>query len=342
MIAPNMQDKMTKITPTDENDEPPLVVALVYDGLCTFEYGIVAEVFGLTRPELKRDLYRFASVSLERGKIRAAGGLTVTASGTDEDFENAHTIIVPGWRGKDEVVPEHIIKKLRTAHNRGVRIMSICSGVYVLAAAGLLNGRRVTTHWRYTDHFQQKFPDTSVQLDNLYVDEGDIITSAGSSAGIDACLHMVRKDYGAKIANTVARRLVMHAHRQGGQAQFIEQPVPKQGESHRLSELIEKIRNRLGDKHSIASMADIAGMSTRTFQRRFFASQGIAAMQWLMQERVSRSSFLLETSDLSVETISQTVGFSNAEALRYHFRQVLSVSPLEYRKRFSTKYDHKV
>lgn len=328
---------MTKNNSLIPKDRAPRVVALVYEGLCTFEYGIAAEVFGLPRPELGDDLYRFTSVALEGKPIRAAGGLIVTATGARADLKHADIVIVPGWRGKDAPVPENLCDEIRAAHDRGARLLSICSGVYVLGAAGLLVGRRVTTHWRYTKHFETTFPDAIVQPNELYVDEGDIVTSAGSSAGIDASLHVVRSDYGAKIANSIARRLVMHAHRQGGQAQFIEQPVPKLAGNHRLSDMMDKVRRKLADTHQIASMAKLAGMSSRTFQRRFLAFTGVPAMQWLTQERISHACQLLEASDLSIETVSQNVGFGNAETLRYHFRQVLSVSPAEYRKRFSAQ-----
>ena len=334
-VVPISPEKMTKKSYLISKDRAPRVAALVYEGLCTFEYGIAAEVFGLPRPELGGDLYRFTSVALDGKPVRATGGLIVTATGSRADLERADIVIVPGWRGKDAPVPENLCDEIRAAHDRGARIVSICSGVYVLAAAGLLVGRRVTTHWRYSKHFETKFPDAIVQPNELYVDEGDIVTSAGSSAGIDACLHVVRSDYGAKIANSVARRLVMHAHRQGGQAQFIEQPVPKLTGNHRLSEMMDKVRGKLANTHQIASMAELAGMSSRTFQRRFLAFTGLPAMQWLTQERISHACQQLEVTDLSIETVSQNAGFGNAETLRYHFRQVLSVSPVEYRKRFS-------
>ena len=334
-----MLEKMTKSPFAGEAAPRLRAVALVYDGLCTFEYGIVAEVFGLNRPELGGALYNFSSVSLEKGPMRAAGGLTVKASGTVADFESADIIIIPGWRGKDEIVPTRICRKLREAHARGARFLSICSGVYVLAAAGLLDGRRATTHWRYVDDFRAKYPDVEVDGNAIYIDEGDIVTSAGSSAGIDACLHIVRKDYGAKFANSVARRLVMHSHRQGGQAQFVEQPVPKNIADGKLPEFLDTLRATLIEQHDICSMAKKLGQSERTFQRRFLAATGIPAMQWLIQERVSRSCFLFETTDLSVALISNNVGFVSEEALRYHFRRSLGVTPLEYRKRFSTKPD---
>lgn len=313
----------------------PHVVAVVYDGLCSFEYGIVTEVFGLPRPELGGDLYHFSSVALEDQPIRAAGGLMINASGTLEDFDNADTIVIPGWRGKDELVPAGISQKIRSAHARGARILSICSGIYVLASAGLLQGRCVTTHWRYVDDLKSRFPEVLVEANQLYVDEGDIITSAGSSAGIDACLHVLRKDYGAKVANSVARRLVMHPHRQGGQAQFIEQPFPKNDSSGRLSQFMNSIRTNLARPHNITSLAKLAGMSSRTFQRRFFALTGMPAIQWLIHERISQACLLLETTDLSTDSISYSVGFRNTETMRYHFRQILSVTPLQHRKRFT-------
>ena len=314
---------------------PMNVVALIYDGLCTFEFGIVAEIFGLRRPELGRELYRFSSVALEEGPVHAAGGLTVTATAMVEELQHADIIVIPGWHGKDEMVPDQFNETLREARQRGTRLLSICSGAYVLAAAGLLSGRKATTHWRYADDLQKKYPDIDVCADDLYIDEGDIITSAGSSAGIDACLHIVRGDYGAKIANSVARRLVMHAHRQGGQAQFIEQPLPKSPENHRLAQLMEYVRSHLADVHHITNMAERTGLTARTFQRRFLAYNGIPAMQWLTQERVARACHLLETTNMNVEGISTAVGFGNAETLRYHFRQQMHITPLDYRKRFA-------
>ncbi len=311
------------------------VAILVYDGLCTFEYGIVVEVFGLYRPEVGGYLYEVSSVAVEKKPLRAAGGLMVTATGTLGDLESADIIVVPGWRGKDAEVPIHICRALRTAHERGARIMSICSGIYVIAAAGLLANRRATTHWRYAEDFSAKYPDVEVLLNALYVDEGDIITSAGSSAGIDACIHLVRSDFGSTIANAVARRLVMHAHRQGGQAQFIERPVPKEGGTDRLSEMMDKVRSNIADDHHISSLATLAGMSSRTLQRRFQAFAGIPIMQWLTRERLSHACLLLESTDMSVDRVSQLVGFGTAESLRYHFRKNLRVSPMHYRKRFS-------
>lgn len=314
--------------------EPLTVAALVYDGLCTFEYGIVAEVFGLKRPELDRELYRFSSVAFQGGTLSAAGGLMVKATGTAKDWRNAHTIVIPGWYDKDEPVPETILKPLRQAHKRGARILSICSGGYVLAAAGLLEQRRATTHWQYANDFQSRYPNIIVEKNHLYIDEHNVVTSAGSSAGLDACLHIVRTDYGAKIANLVARRLVMHSHRQGNQAQFIETPAGKSGSDLRLSALMQTVRSSLSENHTIDSMAAQASMSTRTFQRRFLAHTGTSVMTWLTQEKLNRACQLLESTDSSIEHISNTTGFASVNALRYHFKQTIETSPAEYRKRF--------
>ncbi len=323
------------MTKTANHIASRLVVALVYDGLCTFEYGIVAEVFGLARPEMGADWYRFKTLAVEDGPLSAAGGLRVTATGKMSDLKRAGTIIIPGWRGKDEKVPDHLCELLRTAHAHGTRLVSICSGVYVLAAAGLLTGRRVTTHWRYADDLGRRFPVLNVEPNNLYIDEGDILTSAGSSAGIDLCLHIVRRDYGTKAANSVARRLVMHAHRQGGQSQYIEQPVPKPREAHRLSPLLDTIRNNLDRPYSIGSLAAAAGMGSRTFQRRFIAMTGLPVMQWINQQRLARACTLLETSTASLNEIAEMVGLINADNLRYRFRKELDISPGDYRKRFA-------
>ncbi len=311
-----------------------LIVALAYDGLCTFEFGIVAEVFGLARPEIGASWYEFKTVAIEAGPLRAAGGLEFKASGTKTDLKRADTIIVPGWRGKDKPVPASLCRVLQDAHKRGARLVSICSGVYVLAAAGLLDGRRVTTHWRYADDLAQKYPNITVEPDNLYIDDGEILTSAGSSAGIDLCIHIVRQDFGAKIANSVARRLVMHAHRQGGQSQYIEQPVPRPSEAHRLTSTVEHIRSKLGKTHTVDSLAKISGMGSRTFQRRFMALTGVPTMQWINQERLAQACTLLEAGNSSLDDVADAVGLINAENLRYHFRKSLHISPSEYRKRF--------
>ena len=218
----------------------------------------------------------------------------------------------------------------------GVRLVSICSGAYVLAAAGLLDGRCATTHWRYADDLQNRYPHVKLQADRLYTHDNNIYTSAGSSAGIDVCLHIVREDYGPEVANCVARRLVMHAHRQGGQAQFIEQPVPVDYEADRLSGIIEFLRNNLDQPHSVSSVADRARMSNRTLQRRFAAMAGMPIGKWLTLERIGRARDMLTSSDASLAAISKAVGFGDTGRLQYHFRKRYGVSPSQYRQRFAS------
>lgn len=315
---------------------PHKVAALVYDGLCAFEYGIAAEIFGLPRPELGAPLYTFRSIAFEPGPLSLSGGLTFQADHDLSALAETDTLIIPGWRGKDAPVPDDLCRAIRDAHARGVRMLTICSGVYVLAAAGLLSGKQVTTHWRYAEDLAAKYPDINVTAESLYIEDDNIITSAGSSAGIDACLHVVRSDYGAEIANSVARRLVMHAHRQGDQAQYIERPLPSAPDGERLSRVIAHVQSQIKEAHSVASLSRQAGMSSRTFQRRFIALTGLPPMKWVTSERVDAARLLLETTSLSVEAISESAGFSQAEALRYHFRKSLGVSPLSYRKRFKS------
>jgi AraC family transcriptional regulator, transcriptional activator FtrA len=311
------------------------VVSLVYDGLCTFEFGITAEVFGLDRPEAGPDWYQFKSVSLEDQFLHACGGLTIAATGTEADLHRAGTIIVPGWRGPDEPVPEQICKALVHAHEGGARIVSICGGAYVLAAAGLLDGRRATTHWRFAEDLARRYPAIEIDASCLYVDEGDILTSAGSSAGIDLCLHIVRSDFGAELANMVARRLVMYSHRQGGQSQFIERPVPLRREADRLSSILDHILANLHHPHTISSLAHHAGMSERTFQRRFHALTGLPPLKWILRERLEQARILLETDSAEPDDIASVTGLGSAENLRLQFGRHYGVSPLTYRHRFA-------
>jgi AraC family transcriptional regulator, transcriptional activator FtrA len=316
-----------------------LVVALAYDRLCTFEFGIAVEVFGLPRPEMGPDWYRFAVCAVEPGPLRATGGFQVMADGGLELLEEAGTIVVPGWRGAlSEPVPENLIEALRRAHGCGARIMSICSGVFVLAAAGLLAGRRATTHWHHVEKLMEAYPDIQVEPDVLYVDEGTVLTSAGSAAGIDLCLHVVRHDYGAEIANRLARRLVVPPHREGGQAQFVERPVLPLREGMRFGPLFDRMRSRLAEDQPLADLAAEAGMSLRTFLRRFKAATGMPPGEWLLAERLLRARELLETTSHSVDDIAAASGFGSSATLRHHFRARLGTSPAAYRIRFTQRH----
>lgn len=313
----------------------PRVVTLAYDGLCTFEFGVAVEVFGLARPEMGNGWYRHATAAIELGPLRAAGGLTVTAAGGLELLEEADLIVVPGWRGIDEAVPVTLVDALRAAHARGARLMSLCSGVAVLAATGLLDGRHATTHWRYADAIRSRHPLIRLDPDVLYVDEGEILTAAGSAAGIDLCLHVVRRDFGAEAANSVARRLVVPPHREGGQAQFIVRPVPQDREGKRLGPLIDWIDRNLQREITLSEMATRAGMSARTFQRRFRDLTGNSPGEFLLARRLRHACDLLERqAALSLDDIALAAGFGTPATLRHHFRTRLATSPTAYRARF--------
>ncbi|MBN8940838.1 MAG: transcriptional regulator FtrA [Rhizobiales bacterium] len=314
----------------------PLVVSLAYDGLCTFEFGVAYEIFGLPRPEMGETWYRFAVSGIEPGPFRAAGGLSVSVGHGLDILQAADLIVVPGWRAIDAPVPAPLIAALRAAHHRGARIMSLCSGVAVLAAAGLLAGLRATTHWRYVRPIADRYPDITLDADVLYIDQGSVLTAAGSAAGIDLCLHVVRGDFGAEAANSVARRLVVPPHREGGQAQFIEGPVLQEREGARFGPLLEWMRARLHEDQPIRLLADRAGMSMRTFQRRFEASTGLTPGEWLIGERLRAARDMLERKlSAPLEDIAAASGFGSLATMRHHFRTRLGVSPSAYRQRFA-------
>ena len=319
------------------SDHPPhsTVVALAYDGLCTFEFGCTYEIFGLPRPELDRPWYRFEVCAAEPGLLRAAGALAVRAPYDPDLIEQADTVIVPGWRGPDAPVPRALLEALARVPERGGRLVSICSGVFVLAAAGVLDGRRATTHWRYTGMLARRYPRIEVDPDVLYVDEGRVLTSAGSAAGLDLCLHIVRCDHGAAVANNVARRLVLAPHREGGQRQFVETPVAAETEAGRLTALLDWLPAHIDEELSVGALAKQAGMSLRTFQRRFRDATGTAPGDWLVRQRIAHARHLAETTDLTVEQIATRSGFGAAETLRHHFRRVVGTTPTGYRRTFT-------
>jgi AraC family transcriptional activator FtrA len=312
------------------------VVTLAYDQLCTFEFGCVVEVFALPRPELAVPWYDFSVCAAERGPLRTAGGLTLRGAQGLSLLERADTIVVPGWRELAEPPPAALLRRLRDALERGARLCSICSGVFLLAAAGVLDGRRATTHWRYAAQLAARYPRIRVEPDALYVDEGQVLTSAGSAAGLDMLMHLVRRDHGARIANQVAQRLVMAPHREGGQAQFVPRPVASD-ERGRLARLIEYLRAHLQEPHTLRTLAARAAMSPRTLQREFVAATGQAPYEWLVGERIARAKELLESSRLSSQGIAGRVGMGSAESLRHHFRRRVGTSPAQYRRRFARR-----
>lgn len=310
------------------------VAALVYDGLAMFELGILTDVFALKRPGFE-PWYDFVAVPAAPGRLRAAGGLTIASdAGFSPDYaalDKADLIAVPGWRFAERAEPPALIAALRRAHRRGARFLTICSGAFLLGRAGLLSGRRATTHWRYLDAFAAENPDVRIERDVLYVDEGQILTSAGSAAGLDCCLHLVRRDFGVQVANRLARSLVVPPLREGGQAQFVERPAPPSGD--RLAATLDWARSRLDRPIQLAELARRAGLTQRTLARRFAAATGQSPGAWIIAERIARARELLEEGTVSVEETAAAVGLG-VDALRRHFRARLGVSPSRYRASF--------
>ncbi len=333
-MRPRMPENSKKMTNLRQVS-PPRVVVLAYDGLCTFEFGVAVEIFGLPRPEMGESWYRFAVAGVDEGELRATGGIRILADGDLSLLECADLILVPGWRGIDAAVPDALCDALRRASARGCQLLSICSGVFVLAATGLLNGRKATTHWRYIEALKTRYPAIDVVEDVLYQDEGDILTSAGSAAGIDLCLHVVRRDYGMEAANRVARRLVIPPHRDGSQTQQLSRPVAQLRESQRLGQLFDFLHQHLALAHTVDSLARRVGMSQRTFLRRFQDATGTTPTRWLLNERLLRAKDYLENSKLSIDSIAEQTGFGQAATLRHHFRQHYALSPARYRKQFA-------
>jgi len=326
---PENSKKMTNL-----RHPSPRAIVLAYDGLCTFEFGVAVEIFGLPRPEMGDDWYQFAVASVDDGELRATGGIRILADGDLGLLETADLVVVPGWRGLDEPVPEALCQALRAAHARGCQLLSICSGVFVLAASGLLDGRKATTHWRYTQALKTRYPAITVVEDVLYQDEGDILTSAGSAAGIDLCLHVVRRNYGMEVANRVARRLVIPPHRDGSQTQQLSRPVAQLRESQRLGQLFDYLHQHPAVSHTVESLALRVGMSQRTFLRRFQDATGTTPARWLLTARLQRAKDYLENSRLSIDNIAEQTGFGQSATLRHHFRQQFALSPAQYRKQF--------
>src|SRR5215212_684986 len=318
-----------------EADRPRSVAAVVLNGVHPFELGVACEVFGLDRPELGVPWYRFKVCAAEPSPLRTGAGFLLDTPYGLADLADVDTLVFTHWRSPDEPVPQSLLDAVRAAHARGARLLSICSGVFVLAAAGLLDGRPATTHWRYTDDLVRLYPTIDVRPDVLYVDNGQVLTSAGSAAGIDLCLHLVRQDYGAEIANAVARRMVVAAHRDGGQAQFVERPVSPDAGDDALGRATGWALEHLDEPLSVEQLADRAGMSPRTFARRFRAAHGTTPYRWLLTQRLLLARRLLETTDWPIERIAEHAGFGTAAALRVHFRREVTISPLAYRRLFT-------
>ena len=312
------------------------VAILVSDGLGLFEFGIATEIFGLERPEFDFPWYDFKVVNTQESEVTATGGIRIATDAKLESLKNVDTIIIPSWRSVIDQESLQVIEAIQQASDRGVRFLSICSGIFLLAAAGLLNGKKATTHWKHIPKLKELYPEINIEEDTLYVDQGNIICSAGSAAGIDACLHLVRRDFNTKVANDVARRLVAHPHRDGGQAQFIPNPIAKL-ERNAVSESMHWALARLADKLSVKSMAEHAHMSERSFLRHFREAVGSTPMEWLQRSRVFKAQELLEMTQYSMDQIAESSGYHSSESFRVAFKKVTGVSPGIYRSRFQAQ-----
>jgi len=306
---------------------------VVLNGTTQFELAVAYEVFGLDRSEYSDDWYEFAFVAGEPGPIRIQGGLTLDAPYGLGHLRTANTIIIPAVVDERTDVPEPLLAALRAAHRRGARLASICTGAFILAEAGLLDGRCATTHWMDSADLARRYPAVRVEPDVLYVEDGNIFTSAGAAAGIDLCLHLVRLDLGSDVANAVARRMVVPPHRDGGQAQFVDAPMPR-GESDTLGPLLDWALANLDQPLTLDDLARHASVSTRTLVRRFQAATGTTPLQWLLGQRVRRAQHLLESTDEPVERIAGLAGFGTAANLRQHFTRLVGVAPMAYRRTF--------
>ena len=308
------------------------VAVPVLDQVFAFELGVLCEVFGIDRPdEPEIPSFDFALCTPEPGPIRTVSGFDVVVEHGLDRLETADLVALPAIR-RDVEVPPALVDGLQAAAARGARIMSICSGAFVLGAAGLLDGRDCTTHWTYAAELARRFPAARVNPDVLYVDCDGILTSAGTAAGIDASLYLIRQEFGARAANRLARRMVMPPHREGGQRQYVDQPVPVEADT--LAGTLEWLLANLDEEVSVEDLARRAHLSARTFARRFRAETGTTPHHWLTGQRVLAAQRLLEDTEQPVETVADLVGFGSAAVLRHHFTRRVGTTPTDYRRTF--------
>ncbi|MCY1294213.1 HTH-type transcriptional regulator CdhR [compost metagenome] len=308
------------------------VAVVAFDRISPFHLSVPCLVFGDFAPG--DSTYRLQVCAAEPGRLATTAGFTLAVDLGLEALEQADTVIVPSWRDPLEPAPPALLEALRAAHRRGAQLVGLCLGAFVLAEAGLLDGRRATTHWACVRQFAARFPAVRLDADVLYVDDDNLLTSAGTAAGIDCCLHLLRRHHGTEVANRVARQLVVPPHRQGGQAQFIEQPLPANPRDDRLSGLLDWLRAHLDQPHSLDSLAERALMSRRTFTRHFRQLTGTTLVDWLLGERLALSQRLLETTEQPVERIAALAGFGSPVSLRHHFGRAFGVSPAAWRQTF--------
>lgn len=313
--------------------KPPVVAVVAYQHFSPYHLSVPCLIFS---DEILNGQKLFSlKVSAESSTpVRASYGISLAASHGLEVLQDADIVIIPGWHDPATPPSPELIAALRSAHARGARIVGLCLGTYVLAYAGLLDGHRAATHWEAESDFTRRFPQVCLDANALYVDDQGIVTSAGTAAGVDCCLYLVRSYYGSHITNQIARRMVVPSYREGGQAQFIERPVPVSTLDARINALLTYLRENLNEKLSLDALAQQAHMSRRTLTRSFHQATGMSVGEWLQAERLHQTQELLESSAHGVEAIAGLVGFGTATALRQQFKQTFGVSPVEWRKQF--------
>lgn len=314
---------------------PRLKVAVIaFDGISPFHLSVPCLIFQGSAQDPGVANFEVVVCAADKAPLHTTAGFVIDTPSGLAALNAADLVIMPSWHDDCREAPDALLAALRRAHRRGARVVGLCLGAFPLAQAGLLDGKTATTHWECTDTLADRYPKVKVDPDVLYVDEGDVLTSAGVAAGIDCCLHLLRQISGAEIANRRAKRLLIAPHRQGGQAQFIDRPLPVTHSDSRLSQVLEWVTGHLEQNHSIESLAQRAAMSRRNFTRHFRQTTGTSFKQWILSQRLSHAQHMLESSDASIEVIAQEAGFGTGLSLRQHFRTDLHISPSAYRKQF--------
>jgi transcriptional regulator GlxA family with amidase domain len=313
----------------------PLKVAIVaFDGITPFHLSVPCLVFGANPGDGAAARFEVAVCALETGPLRTAAGFAIAPERDLGALDEADIVVMPAWHDDCRAAPPQLLDALRRAHARGARIVGLCLGAFPLAQAGLLDGRGAATHWAAATALAQRYPKVKVNPDVLYLDAGAVLTSAGVAAGLDCCLHLLRQLCGAELANRVARRLLIAPHRDGGQAQFIERPLPVSHSEGRFAQVLDWVSRHPQQAHSIDALAERAAMSRRNFTRHFRHSTGTSFKQWLLHQRMAHAQRMLESGDASIDMVAQAAGFGGALSLRQHFRTMLRTSPSAYRKQF--------
>lgn len=310
------------------------IAVIAFEGITPFHLSVPCLVFGSQVSGAGAVPFAITVCASQAGSLATSAGFAISTTSDLSAVDEADIIVMPSWHADGRSAPDDLLDSLRRGHARGAIVVGLCLGAFPLAQAGLLDGRTVATHWEAADMLAQRYPGLAVDQHVLYVDDGDILTSAGVAAGLDCCLHLLRRLCGAEVANRVARHILVAPHRDGGQAQFIERPVPDDAAAGRFARLLDWVGAHLHEEHSIDLLAERAAMSRRNFTRHFRLATGTSVKQWLQNQRLIHAQRLLETGDLSIEHVAHASGFGTALSLRQHFKAALRTSPSLYRKRF--------